>query len=74
MIEAMACGTPVIAFNPGSVNEVIDEGITGYKVTAVDEMKTAVERIALIDRTGCREHAEKRFDVKVIAKEYLSLL
>ncbi len=73
MIEAMATGTPVIAFNRGSVDEVIDEGITGYKVKNENEMCEAVSRIDLIDRKICREQASQRFDIKVIASNYLSL-
>jgi glycosyltransferase involved in cell wall biosynthesis len=73
MIEAMACGTPVIAFNRGSVPEVVDEGITGFKVSNVQEMQEAVGRIDAIDRGKCRAQAEKRFDVKVIASQYLNL-
>jgi glycosyltransferase involved in cell wall biosynthesis len=74
MIEAMACGTPVIGFNRGSVNEVIDEGITGYKVNNRDEMVEAVKRISYIDRQKCGEHAKKRFDASVVALEYLGLV
>jgi glycosyltransferase involved in cell wall biosynthesis len=73
MIEAMACGTPVIAFNRGSVNEVIDEGITGFKVNNVQEMIEKVSKITNINRLACREQAERRFDVSVIAQKYLSL-
>ncbi|MDB5200756.1 MAG: hypothetical protein JWQ27_165 [Ferruginibacter sp.] len=73
MIEAMACGTPVIAFNNGSVNEVVDEQITGYKVNNKEEMIAALAKINLIGRTQCRAKAEARFDVKVIAREYLNL-
>ncbi len=73
MIEAMACGTPVIAFDRGSVSEVIDEGLTGYKVNSVSEMAAAVKRINNIDRTLCCTEAKKRFDVKVIAAQYLNL-
>lgn len=73
MIEAMACGTPVIAFNKGSVTEVVDEAITGYKVNTTAEMKEAVTSVNNIDRHQCREQAEKRFDVKVIASQYLNV-
>ena len=73
MIEAMACGTPVIAFDKGSVSEVVDEGITGYKVNTICEMIEAVKRIDTIDRTQCGEQAEKRFDVKVVSSHYLNL-
>jgi glycosyltransferase involved in cell wall biosynthesis len=74
MIEAMACGTPVIAFNKGSVEEVIDEGVTGYKVHSLDEMIEAVKKIGNISRSGCRLQAKKRFDVSVIAKRYLQII
>jgi glycosyltransferase involved in cell wall biosynthesis len=73
MIEAMACGTPVIAFPYGSVPEVVDEGITGFVVKDKQEMINAVLRIHEIDRSLCRKSAEKQFDVSVIAKQYLSL-
>ena len=73
MVEAMACGTPVIGFKRGSVNEVIEEGITGFKVNNEEEMIRAVNNLAAISRVQCRDFAEKRFDVPVIAKHYLSL-
>jgi len=73
MVEAMACGTPVVAFRRGSVDEVIDEGVTGFKVSTSEEMKNAVLKISEIDRAACRERALSRFDVSVIAKRYLSL-
>ncbi len=73
MVEAMACGTPVIGFEKGSVGEVVDEGLTGYKVSNKEEMIAAVNKIHLIDRRNCRLIAENKFDIKVIAKEYLSL-
>ncbi|HMO34123.1 MAG TPA: glycosyltransferase [Lacibacter sp.] len=73
MVEAMACGTPVIGFNSGSVNEVIDEGRTGFKVQTDAEMTYKIASISEIDRTDCRNQAVERFDVPVIAKHYLSL-
>lgn len=72
MIEAMACGTPVIAFNRGSVPEVIDEGITGMMVSDMNQMVQSIKRLSLIDRKKCREHAFLRFNVQKIAKGYLS--
>lgn len=74
MIEAMACGTPVIAFNKGSVDEVIDEGITGFKVENYNEMLNAIDKIKSIDRQVCRQQAEKRFDVSIIAAQYLGII
>lgn len=73
MIEAMACGTPVIGFEIGSVKEVIDEGITGFKVKTEAEMVAAIGRINMIDRAGCRKQAMSRFDVTRISREYLTL-
>ncbi len=74
MIEAMACGTPVIAFNRGAVPEVVDEGVTGLRVNNVSEMQQALQFLPRIDRRACREHAQKRFDIRVIAPHYLHLL
>lgn len=73
MIEAMACGTPVIAFNLGSVDEVIDEGITGFKVFNYEEMVKKVTDLHLINRDVCSQKAKSRFCNKKIALEYLSV-
>lgn len=73
MVEAMACGTPVIGFRIGSVNEVIEEGVTGFKVDSLEQMKARVEDVTAINRAACREQAMKRFDVPVIARHYLEL-
>lgn len=74
MVEAMACGTPVVAFNKGSVNEVVDEGITGFKVNTDGEMADAIQnKLFSVDRKKCRFVAEQRFNVPVIARQYLSL-
>jgi len=73
MVEAMACGTPVIAFNKGSVPEVVDEAVTGYIVNNSDEMACKIQVINKIDRKHCREVAEERFNLNTIAKCYLNL-
>ena len=73
MAEAMACGTPVIAFNAGATPEVIINSINGYVVNNKDEMIQMLDQVNLIDRSHCRENAESRFDVGVIANEYLTL-
>jgi glycosyltransferase involved in cell wall biosynthesis len=73
MIEAMACGTPVIAFNHAAAPEVINEGISGFIVNNEEEMINAVGKIAVIDRKECRRIAEQRFNVDVVAKDYLNL-
>ena len=54
MIEAMACGTPVIAWRSGSVPEVIEDGVTGFVVDSIDEAVQAVERVAGLSRHACR--------------------
>lgn len=74
MVEAMACGTPVIAFNKGSVNEVIDEGITGFKVAGEEDMIAAVNKLDQLSRAACREQALKRFDIAVMAKRFLHVI
>jgi glycosyltransferase involved in cell wall biosynthesis len=71
MIEAMACGTPVIAFRSGSVPEVIDDGITGFVVPGEAEAIQAIGRLSEFDRRQVRRHFEKRFTARRMAQEYL---
>ena len=71
MIEAMACGTPVIAFRRGSVPEVIDEGVTGFIVDNEDEAVAAIERIGELDRQRVRARFEERFTARRMAEDYL---
>lgn len=73
MIEAMACGTPVIGFKRGSVPEVIEDGVTGFIVTNKDEMIEKIGELNNIRRKACREIAESRFNLTKTAKHYLSL-
>ncbi len=70
LIEAMACGTPVIAFNRGAIPEVIKDGETGFIVNNEEEMIEAIKRTSLIDRKKCREHVEKNFTVEKMTDEY----
>lgn len=72
MIEAMACGAPVIAFNRGSVPEIIDEGVTGFVVE--DELSAAaiIDRLAQMDRTAIRRRFEERFTARRMAVDYLA--
>jgi glycosyltransferase involved in cell wall biosynthesis len=70
MIEAMACGTPVIAFNCGSVPEVIRDGINGFVVETVEEACEAVGALKALDRAGIRTDFENRFSVEVMAQGY----
>ena len=71
MIEAMACGTPVIAFKSGSVPEVIDHGITGFVVSGEAEAIQAIGRLSELDRRQVRRHFEKRFTARRMAQEYV---
>ncbi len=73
MIEAMACGAPVIAFRMGSVPEIIDDGLTGYIVGNVDEAVQAVKRVAAMDRRACRRVFEERFSAERMASNYLAV-
>jgi len=70
MIEAMAAGTPTVAFRRGSVAEVIDEGVTGCLVDTVDEAVRCLERVPVWDRRRCREIFEQRFTAERMAKDY----
>jgi glycosyltransferase involved in cell wall biosynthesis len=71
MIEAMACGTPVVAFRCGSVPEVIDQGITGLVVDSMEEARQAIENIASVNRQQCRRQFEKRFSVQRMVQDYV---
>ena len=70
MIEAMACGTPVIAYDKGSVPEVMEEGVTGFIVREIEEAVEAVGRVRDLSRAACREVFEKRFTVGRMANDY----
>jgi glycosyltransferase involved in cell wall biosynthesis len=72
-IEAMANGTPVIAFNRGSVTEIIDEGLTGFVVGGIDQAVAAVGQALALDRSRIRARFEARFSVERMAQDYLSL-
>ena len=73
VVEALACGTPVIARNRGSMPELIDHGITGFLVDSTAEAIAAVARIGEIDRAACRAAAMTRFSVDRMADRYLDL-
>jgi len=73
MIEAMACGTPIIARCNGSVPEVIEQDVTGFIVQDVEEAVKAVEKIPLLSRKRCREVFEKRFTATRMANDYLKI-
>jgi glycosyltransferase involved in cell wall biosynthesis len=73
MIEAMACGTPVIAYRSGSVPEVIDDGVTGFIVAGVEDATKAAERISTLSRKRCRELFEQRFVASRMAEDYVAI-
>lgn len=73
MIEAMACGTPVIAFNCGSVPEVVDEGKSGFIVSTIDEAVAAVGKLDRLDRRQVRAVFDRRFTVERMAHDYLAV-
>jgi glycosyltransferase involved in cell wall biosynthesis len=73
MIEAMACGTPVIAWRGGSVDEIITPGLTGFVVDSLEEAVDAVERVGALDRLACRQTFEERFTVQRMAGDYLRI-
>ena len=70
MIEAMACGTPVIGFNRAAVSEIVKDGKTGFIVEDYKEMARAIKKIDEIKREDCRAHIEKNFSVEKMADEY----
>jgi glycosyltransferase involved in cell wall biosynthesis len=73
MIEAMACGTPVIAFNRGSAPEVVDDGVTGFIVEDVNGAIGAVDRLGHLSREKVRRRFEERFTARRMAQDYLSV-
>lgn len=73
MIEAMACGTPTIAWRRGSVPEVLTDGKTGFIVDSVPDAVTAVQRIECLDRQTCRREFEERFSAERMARDYVKV-
>jgi glycosyltransferase involved in cell wall biosynthesis len=73
MIEALACGVPVVAFRRGSVAEVIDDGETGFIVDSVEDAIAATRRVHELDRRMCREVFEQRFNATRMAQDHVAL-
>ena len=73
MIEAMACGTPVVAFRCGSVPEIVEDGATGYLVDTVEQAIAAAGRAHLLDREAIRARFELRFSATAMARRYLDV-
>jgi glycosyltransferase involved in cell wall biosynthesis len=73
MIEAMACGAPVLAFRRGSVPEIIDDGVTGVIVDGMEQAAAALPRVLGLDRRAVRRRFEERFSAALMAKNYVNL-
>ena len=73
MIEAMACGTPVIAYDCGSVREVVEDGVTGFIVRNEEEAMVAAWRAATLDRVAIRRRFDERFSAIAMARRYLDI-
>jgi glycosyltransferase involved in cell wall biosynthesis len=73
MIEAMSCGTPVIAWPNGSVPEIVEHGVTGLIVDSIEQAVAAVDAAARLDRNEVRLHCEERFSAARMARDYLAV-
>ncbi|MCU1251888.1 MAG: glycosyl transferase [Edaphobacter sp.] len=73
LTEAMACGTPVVAYGMGSVPEVVDDGTTGYIVDSVDAAANAIKRLDVLDRRTIRKVFEQRFSVRRMCQDYIRI-
>lgn len=73
LIEALACGTPVLAYRRGSIPEIIEDGTTGFVCETLSEMAEAAGRISLIDRRRCRAAFDQRFTADRMARDYVAL-
>ena len=73
LIEALACGTPVLAYRRGSIPEIIEDGVTGFICDNLEEMVTAIDRLPLIQREQCRDSFEARFTVERMVHNYVAL-
>jgi len=73
IVEAMACGTPVMAFNKGSMPEIIQNGINGFIVSSVEEMAEKIKDVMHISRDTCRESVELKFTQVMMVKEYIKV-
>jgi len=73
LIEALACGTPVLAYRRGSIPEIINHGVTGFICETVSEMVDAVGQVSFIDRQQCRAAFDERFTAERMARDYVAL-
>jgi glycosyltransferase involved in cell wall biosynthesis len=73
MVESMACGTPVIAYRNGSVPEIVADKTTGFIVDNFEEFKKRITKVDTISREKCRQEATTRFDLSLMAQNYVKL-
>ena len=73
MIEAMSCGTPVIAWPEGAVPEVLEHGLTGFLAGSIDDAVAALKKAPLLDREQVRLRFEERFSAARMARDYLAV-
>ena len=73
MIEALACGTPVIAYARGSVPDIISDEVNGFVVSSIEQAVAAVERVHTLSRRQCRASFEQHFTAQGMAQQYLAL-
>jgi len=73
MIEAMACGTPVIAMRHGAVSEIIADGVNGLLVDSEQEALAAISRVAALDRRRVRDEFERRFTARRMTNDYVAI-
>jgi len=71
LIEALACGTPVLAYRRGAIPEIIEDKVTGFVCESLDEMTAAIQHIPEIDRRRCRVAFEQRFSAERMAQDYV---
>ena len=72
-MEALASGTPVVAFAAGALPEIVDDGVTGFLVSNEHQMADAIRRVDSIDRARCRREAVKRFSSEHMVRNYFGL-
>jgi glycosyltransferase involved in cell wall biosynthesis len=72
-MEAIACGTPVIAFPAGALADILEPGVTGYLVGDVGEMAAAIRSVDALDRERCRKVAHRRFSLERMVGSYFAL-
>ena len=71
LIEALACGTPVLVYNHGSFPEIVEDGETGFLCAHIEDMVKAIDRLSAIDRARCRRSFEERFTSARMTQEYV---